>query len=333
MNNALKVILIILLLVFLYLVRNIAAIVFFSIIIAAAVSPASEWFGKHKIPTVLGVLFIYLIALSVLGLAFYLVVPTMISEMGDFAGTFPAYLEQFTSSKNIQQIFPSLPQAVSEILGEAALKLKDFLGQFRQNFFQTASAIFGGVFSFILIIIISFYLSVQEKGIEKFIRLTSPLRYEKYVLDVWQRSKKKLGGWVKAQLLLGVLVGVLVFLGLTILGVKYALMLAVLAAIFEVIPIFGPVLAAIPAILIAFLQSPMLALAALILYVIVQQFENHLIYPTVMKKATGVPPLIIILAILVSGKLGGIFGILLAVPLTVILMELLTDWAKKKASA
>ena len=145
MNNALKIILIILLLVFLYLVRNIVAIVFFSIIIAAAVSPVSEWFDKHKIPKVLGVLFIYLIALSVLGLAFYLVVPTMISEMGNFANTFPTYLEQFTSSKNIQQVFPSLPSSVSEILGEAALKLKDILGQFRQDFFQTASAIFGAV--------------------------------------------------------------------------------------------------------------------------------------------------------------------------------------------
>ena len=216
---------------------------------------------------------------------------------------------------------------------EKNIQVDKKIEKFTVGFFRATASIFGGAFSLVLIVILSFYLSVQEKGIEKFIRLTSPLRYEKYVLDVWQRSKKKLGGWVKAQLLLGVLVGVLVFLGLTILGVKYALMLAVLAAIFEVIPIFGPVLAAIPAILIAFLQSPMLALAALILYVIVQQFENHLIYPTVMKKATGVPPLIIILAILVGGKLGGIFGILLAVPLTVILMELLTDWAKKKASA
>lgn len=333
MNSALKIILVILLLVFLYLVRNIVAIVFFSIIIAAAVSPASDWFSKHKIPKVLGVLFIYLAGLSVLGLAFYLVVPTMISEMGDFANTFPAYLEKFTSSKNIQQVFPSLPNSVSEILGEAASNLKNILGQFRQDFFQTASAIFGGVFSFILIIVISFYLSVQEKGIEKFIRLASPLKYEKYILDVWQRAKKKLGGWLKAQLLLGILVGVLVFLGLTILNVKFALMLSVLAALLEILPIFGPVLAAIPAVIIAFLQKPILALAVLILYVIVQQFENHLIYPTVMRKATGVPPLIVILAILVGGKLGGIFGILLAVPLTVILMELLTDWAKKREIA
>lgn len=329
-DNIIKLILFVLILVFLYLVRDIVAIVFFSMVIAAAISPISEWFSRHRIPRALGVLFIYLIALSVLGAAFYLIIPTMVSEIGEFAKTLPSYLEKLSSSQGIQNILPGVPESVAGIIQEGTLKLQDFLGQFRQNFFQTAATVFGGVFSFILIIIISFYLAVQEKGLEKFLRLASPAKYEKYILDVWARSRKKLGGWLKAQLLLALLVGVLVFLGLTILQVKYALMLAVLAAIFEIIPIFGPVLAAIPAVFIAFLQGPLLALAVIILYTIVQQFENHLIYPVVVRKTIGVPPLIVILALLVGGKLGGIFGILLAVPITVILMELSSDLAKKK---
>lgn len=329
-ENAVKIILFVLILVFLYLVRDVVAIVFFSMVIAAAISPVSEWFSRHKIPKVLGVLFIYLITFSVLGLAFYLIIPTMVSEIGVFAKALPDYLEKLSSSQSIQNIIPGVPESIAGIIQEATLKLQDFLGQFRQNFFQTAATVFGGVFSFLLIIVISFYLSVQERGIEKFLRLATPAKYEKYILDLWARSRKKLGGWLKAQLLLAVLVGVLVFLGLTILQVRYALMLAVLAAIFEIIPLFGPVLAAIPAIFIAFLQGPLLALAVIILYVIVQQFENHLIYPVVVRKTIGVPPLIVILAILVGAKLGGMFGILLAVPITVILMELSSDLAKKK---
>ena len=135
---------------------------------------------------------------------------------------------------------------------------------------------------------------------------------------------------MQGQILLGILVGVLVFLGLTILQVKYALLLAILSAIFELIPIFGPILAAIPAIAIAFLQGPSSALAVLILYVIIQQFENHLIYPVVVKKATGVPPILVILALIIGGKLGGFLGILLSVPLATVLMEIMNDIASKK---
>ncbi|MEK7084944.1 MAG: AI-2E family transporter, partial [Patescibacteria group bacterium] len=204
------------------------------------------------------------------------------------------------------------------------------LNQAASGFFRAASAIFGGALSFILIIVISFYLSVQEHGIENFLRVVTPKEYEGYVLDVWSRSRRKIGLWLQGQLLLGILVGVLVFMGLTILGVKYALLLGILSAMFEIIPVFGPIMAAIPAITVAALQSPSLGLWVLIFYVIVQQFENHLIYPLVVRKTVGVPPLMVVLSLLVGGTLAGFFGLLLAVPVAAALVEIANDIARKK---
>ena len=121
---------------------------------------------------------------------------------------------------------------------------------------------------------------------------------------------------------MGVLVGVLVFLGLSILGVKYALLLAILSGLFEIIPVFGPIISAVPAIGIAFTQKPILGLSVLIPYSIVQQFENHLIYPLVVRKTIGIPPLLVIISIFIGGTLAGFFGILLAVPMATVFVDL-----------
>jgi predicted PurR-regulated permease PerM len=181
-----------------------------------------------------------------------------------------------------------------------------------------------------MLIVISFYLSVQERGIENFLRIVTPLEHERYILDLWQRSQQKIGRWMQGQMLLGLLVGVLVYLGLTVLQVKYALLLAILTAMFELIPVFGPIMAAIPAIAVASIQGPFLALLVTGLYIIIQQLENHLIYPLVVRKTVGVPPLLVVLSLIVGGTLGGFFGIILAVPIASILVELLDDLAKRK---
>ena len=136
---------------------------------------------------------------------------------------------------------------------------------------------------------------------------------------------------MQGQLLLAVIVAVLVFLGLTMLGVENALLLAFLAGIFEIIPLFGPILSAIPAIFIAFLDGGLsLVLLVIGLYIIIQQFENHLLYPLVVKKVVGVPPIISILALVIGAKLAGFLGILLSVPLATALIELLSDLEKRK---
>ena len=198
------------------------------------------------------------------------------------------------------------------------------------RFGQMVTVIFGRFFRFVVVVVISFWLAVQPNGIENFLRIITPIDREKYVIDLWKRSQRKIGSWLQGQLLLGLIIGVLVFLGLMILGVKYALVLALLAAVFELIPFFGPILSAVPAVLLGFSSSVTLGLMTIGLFIIIQQFENHLIYPLVVKKIIGVPPLVVILSILIGAQLAGFLGIILAVPAAAVLMEVASDLEKSK---
>lgn len=330
-GTIMRIILFGLLLFFLYLIREVVAIVFLSIVIASAVGPAAKWFEKYYLPRVVGVLIVYLAAFAVLSLTFYLIIPPIFFEISDFLNTTDLNLSEI-SFKFMPDIYTGtkVQSSVSGVTEKIASASEKFLSQVAQGFFGTVSAVFGGAMSFVLIVIISFYLSVQKGGIEHFLKIVTPSSYEDYILGLWERSQRKIGRWLRGQLLLGLLIGSLVFIGLTLLGIKYAISLALLSAIFELIPIFGPIMAAIPAIIFGFLQAPWLGLAVLILYVVIQQFENHLIYPLVVRKIIGVPPILVILSLIIGGKLAGFFGILLSVPVAVILIEILNDIAARK---
>ena len=328
-TTLIRILLIVFGVVFLYLIRNVVAIVLFSVVIASSVEPAARWFSRFKVPHVLGVLFVYIIAFTILGVAFSTIVPPLFSELTDFSSE---TLIQGASGA-FSNFMPQLPAAISSMIEGFIEDLRVSIGQIAGGFYQATSVIFGGAFSFILIIIISFYLSVQKNGVDNFLRIVTPPEYKNYILDLWGRSSLKIGRWLQAQILLGLLIGALVYIGLTILQVKFALSLAILAAIFELIPLFGPILAAVPAVIIAFLQSPTLGLVVLLFYIIVGQFENHLIVPVVFQKAVGVPPILVIISLIVGGQLGGFFGLLLAVPIAAVLVEISKDILTEKADS
>ena len=200
--------------------------------------------------------------------------------------------------------------------------------------FTTLSAFFGGLTSFVLIIVFSFYFSVQETGVDDFLRVVTPIKEQAYVLNLWKRSQEKIGKWMQGQLILGIIVGILLYLWLVILGIPNALMLAVIAGLFELIPVFGQILAAIPALMIGFADGGVTALLLVAgLYLVVQQFEAHLIYPVVVKKVVGVPPLLVIIALIVGAKLAGFLGILLSVPIAAAIQEFVSDVERKKSKA
>ena len=327
-----RVILLGLLVVFLYFVRDMVAVVLFSVVIASSVEPAAVWFQKRKIPRTLAVIFIYLLAFLILGIVFYTVIPTIFSEFSSFSTKITSYLKKPSQIGALNDLFSSLPVSVSQLLQDFSLKAASYISGFATGFFHATAQIFGGALSFILIIVLSFYLSVQKNGIENFLRVVIPLQYENYIVGLWYRVSKKIGLWLQGQILLGLLIGVLVFLGLTILDIDYSLTFALLAAVFELIPVFGPILSSIPPIMVAFAQSPILAFKVVILYIIVHQFENHLIYPLVVRKVIGIPPVITILALIIGAKIAGFMGILLSVPAASILMEILNDIDQKKRS-
>ncbi len=315
----------------LWVLREIVAVVLLSIVIASAIEPINHWAAKYKIPRIASVIFIYLAAFFLFATVFYLIVPPLFNDIFNFVSTLPTFVDSaLRPGGAVASIFPDLPVAINKSLTATASQFQQFATGTVNGIFSTNSTLIGGVFSFILLIVISFYISVQEHGIEKFLRVVTPLKHEEYILNLWARSQKKIGGWLQGQILLASLVGIIVFLGLTILDVRYAISLAILSAVFEIIPVFGPIMAAIPAIAVASIQSTVLAIWVLALYIVVQQFENHLIYPLVVRKTIGVNPLLVVLSIVVGGALGGLFGIILAVPIAAVFVEFLNDIASRK---
>lgn len=331
-STILRVFVAVVLFFLLYQLRDVIVLVLFSVVLASAMEPAIRWFQNHRVPRILAALIIFVAALAVVAFAVYLVVPLLAEDFAGFTLSYPGFERQVLRGfENIGNI--PFVDFIRENARNLLSQPQQYIAGFSGGVFSFTTDFFGGIFSFVIVVVISFYLAARDKGIEDFIQLVVPLRYEAYALDLWARSQKKMGQWLRGQLLLGALVGALIYLGLTLLQIKYALVFAFITAILELVPIVGPILAAIPATLIAFIQSPFLALMVIILYVVVQQLESHLIVPIVMKSTIGISPIIVIISLLVGAKLAGIFGLLLAVPVASVVVELVNDLDKKKRRA
>ncbi len=323
-----KAILLILFVWLLFVIRDIILVVLVSVVIASAIEPAVRWLAKWRVPRTLAVLMVYVAAFAFLiALVPFLFIPA-INDLIEASATLPQKIGSLSFLSAPDGLFSSLSR--SNYFSNFSSNLEGAFAGLSRGFLETASIIFGGFFSFILIVVISFYLAVQEDGIANFLRLVTPARGETYIIGLWHRAQKKIGLWMQGQLLLGLIVGVIVYLGLTILKIEYALMLAIMAAAFELIPVFGPILSAVPAILIGFSHNVTTGLLVLGLYLIIQQFENHLLYPLVVKKIVGVPSIVVILALIIGAKLVGFLGIILAVPASAVLIELLSDFEQRK---
>ncbi len=332
-GTIIKSLLFVILVLAVYFLRDIVLIVLTAIVIASAIEPATRALMRKRLPRTPSVVLLYLLVILSLAAMFYFLLPTLLSETTSFLEKLNSF-DVLGSFKN--QGFLSGDSPLQSLSSQFDLQgvigtVRATVNQFSSGFFHTASIVFGGALSFILIFVLSFYFAVQEDGVEDFLQVAAPIRYKSYISDLWKRSQRKIGLWLQGQLLLGVLVGVLDFLGLTIFGIKHALLLAVLAAFFEIIPLFGPILSAVPGVAIAFVSGgPSLALLVLGLYVIVQQFENHLIYPLVVNKVVGVSPILVIVSLLIGWRLAGFLGVLLSVPVAAVFMEYYSDVRRDK---
>lgn len=323
-NTIFRTILIILGFLFLYFIRDILIILFTSIIIASAVEPFVGWAKKFKIPRAVSVVFVYLAVLGIISLIISLLIPPLTEQIKSLIREFPVIVEKlsayFESVKRFAEQYQihSNPDIFFQNIWER-------FGQFSSGIFATTRGIISGFAATAMIVVISFYLAVEEGGIVKFIKAITSPRHQVYVMDLFERSQHQIGRWLRGQLVLALVVGVLVFFGLTALGVKYALILAIIAAVLEVIPYVGPILSAVPAIFLAFLQSPFTGTLVLGLYVLIQQIENHLLQPKIMEKAVGLHPVVVITVLLIGAKIAGVIGMVLAVPLASVVSVFIND--------
>ena len=325
-----RFVLVILFFLFLYLLKDVFIIFLFALIIASAIAPFANWLEDKGFPRLLGVLLLFLTVLALVGFLLSLVVPFVSQEVSQLLTGLPETLSKVSSSlEKAQEGAPKYFDFVSEIQNILET-FSTYLQQSAQSVIGLVVSIFGGVMSFVAILIISFYLSVTKNGIENFLGSIVPEKYEQYAIGLWKRSEVKVGRWLQGQMLLGLIMGLVVYVGLSLMGIKYALLLAFLAAVLEIVPIVGPVLAAIPAVFLAFLQGPSLGLWVVLFYVAAQQLENHLLVPVVLGKTVGLNPVVVIIALLVGQQLAGIPGMILSVPVATVIVEMLDDLAKHK---
>jgi predicted PurR-regulated permease PerM len=310
---------------------SVILIVLTSIVIASFVEHIVKRLEKHKIPRPVTVVTIYLIGIGTIVVISTFLLPILVKEVSslvDFIGKlfqksslFNAF--PFETLSDTKDFFSQISGDVSST--ELIRSTQVFLGKVSSGVGGSIGTVFGSIINTVMVGVISFYLSIQEKGVEDFLRIVTPIKYEHYVI-----TERKIALWVQGQLLLGLIIAVILFIGLTLLKVKYALLLAIIAGFSELIP-YGLLLAFIPAIAVAFTEGSLkLAGSTLILYTVVQQFENYVIVPIVVKKSTGISQLVVILALFIGATLAGFWGILLAVPVSVLLIEYLTDLEEKK---
>lgn len=250
----------------------------------------------------------------------------------DIASSFPQIYDKINSAlSSLHRLEGVNPSAMQNASGTSLTQLAQSLTQIGSNVISFVGSVFGGIVSFFMVLVITFYLIIEEEGFKKFIRNIFYGDKTGEIATLVDKMQKRLGLWFRGQMILSVIIFVAVYIGLAILHVKYALLLAVLAGLLEIVPILGPWISAVVAVFFAWADGLNKAIYTAILYLVIQQLENNLIVPKVMGRNTGLNPIVVILSILVGGRLAGVIGALLAVPVATV-MSVYFDYlmAKRK---
>lgn len=325
----LKVVLVLLLVFAMYYLRSILAMIFVAFMLASLMDPVADWFEKHKIPRGLAVLLILIVFLTIFVSIILLLVPPILEQIREFIRDFGGYWERISSSFAALERWGA-EQGLSTNFQKSLETIEANLGKAITSIFSTVSGIFGGIITFVVVLVMTFYMVVEEGSIKRLLRNITPDETLPYLSQRLAAVKKKLGDWLRGEIILMFIVGLFVYVGLLILGVEYALVLGVFAGLTEIIPYVGPILGAIPAIFLALAESPLKAFFVIILYFIIQQVENHFLVPKVMQRAVGLNPIISIIALLIGAKLAGFVGILLAIPITTAASVFIKDFYRKE---
>lgn len=317
----------------LFILRDVLLLVLVSIVIASFVEAGVHALSKYKMSRAMSVPLIFAGVMMIVFAIFYAFVPIIVRELSDMLAILFKYLPANTNVN--QQSIEGATEFVNTISNQSSINewianIQNAGSVLSKGATSFIGSTFGGLLNFILIMVMSFYLSIQEKGIDSFLRLLTPAKNEVYVLDLWRRTQRKIGLWFKGQLMLGTIIGAITFIVLALLGVKYAFLIALITGIAELIP-FGIIFAAVPAILFAVIDGGvLLGIKVLIFYIVIQQLENYVLGPVVAKRIVGIPPLVVLLAFLVGITLAGFWGALVAMPVAVFILEYMSDIEKRK---
>ncbi len=308
----------------LFLSRDIVAALLVAIVLSAAFDPIVTFLEERHVPRILGTLLVYLISAFFIGFVVYTFIPIALTEVSGLLNT-PT---DITAGGGLPFGLDSALEYVKGSLGT----FSELFANGDASLIQVISNFLGGVFMAIAIFVLSFYLTVGRDGVERFLYAVLPAAYERKAVAMYERARHKIGRWLIGQFVVSIIVGFSTFGGLRLLGVRYSLFLGLIAAIAELVPYVGPIFVGGLAMVIALGQSPELALYVFILFVIIQQLENHILQPLVGRYTTALNAVVVLLALLIGGSVFGIVGIILAVPVAVLIQEIIEEWVEIKQS-
>ena len=307
-----------------YVIKDIIVWFIFALIISILFNPAIDFLQRKRIPRVLGALLVYLLTFGFISLLIWSVIPLFIHEIRYFLQNFPQYFEK------ISPPLRGLGLEAFVNIENFMKSLESTLGAMAVNIFNVLFAIFGGVFSTLFVIIVAIFLSLEEKVIDKTLIIIFPKKYEVFVLNLWQKSQKKVAGWFVARLIACLFVGAASYVAFLLFKVKYPFILGLFSGVFNFIPYVGPLLTGILLFLAIFPTEMLKAVFVLIVFTLIQQIENNILSPFLMKKIINLPPVLVLVSLVIGGRLWGFLGALLVIPLAGILFEFIKEFLQKR---
>ncbi len=311
-GTILKIIAILIALGVLWAIRDILLYLFISFLLAGVMYPFATYAATHRIPKGLEVILFYILAFGLIGLSVGLLVPAVRTQAVAFVqshGDWVSSIGGIGAISALKDPLQNAPSILSSLEG-----IQEQLNQTSQFIFSTVGNVFGGVAAVVIVLVLAFYIVVEDSAIKDLFRDLIPGEYQEFASQLVWRLMDKLGAWMRGQLLLGLIIGTLYFLAFAIAGVPYALLLALLGGLLEFVPYVGPFIAAVPALILALSVSPTRALIALGLIIVIQQLENNIVVPKIMQKTVGLNPIVSIVAFMIGAQLFGIVGAIFAIP-------------------
>ncbi|MCK4635351.1 MAG: AI-2E family transporter [Candidatus Moranbacteria bacterium] len=315
LNIILRVLMVVIIVAFLYMIKDVIALFLVAVIITASLNPVIRKIQTFHCSRTLAVAFVYVVFFTGIGLIISSIAPSLINQFEEFFAKLPELTTNFIpDSFNVSDKISSI--------------------NLEKNFISSLGGIFSdfvtGVISVLAVISMSFYMSLQENGLKQAIITVTPKKYEKYAISLIDRIYRSFGRWMIGQLITMVFVSILYYIVLSVMGVPFAIVLALLGGLLEIIPYFGPIIASVPAIVLGFSESSTVGLIILVAYLLINLIENYFLVPKIMNKAVGLNPVVVILALLIGVRLGGMIGLFLAVPLAGAISVFVKDFLNKE---
>lgn len=336
-RSIIKVILWILFFYGLYYFRSIVFILFLSVIIASVVDRVVVFFKRFKVSRVITVIIFYLLSLSILFFSFYFFLPRLINYVGNTIKLIPAFLNglDYLKSSSINFFNSNKLTSFSDYVNNVNTNQLAYLAQDKilnaSGLIAGTSSFINFLVNFILTLVISFYISINEKGVHNFLILISPRKFENYIESLVERSERKISNWFIGQIIYAFCVGLLIYLTLLILKIPFALPIALITAIGEIMPMVGIFSGSVLALFFAFnVGGVSLMIITLVSILIISQICSYVIYPKIVGKLAGIPTIMTIVSIVMGAILAGFWGALIAIPVSAIVMEILSDYKKRK---